>query len=59
MKKTIPVWRVIERKTIDHDTMKREMRESIGNTQTHDVKIDYNPQVDAVLPQWLISEKSL
>jgi hypothetical protein len=55
----IPVWRVIERKTIDHDTMKREMRESIGNTQTHDVKIDYNPQVDAVLPQWLISEKSL
>jgi len=51
----IPVWRVIERKTIDHDTMKREMREAIGFSQSCDTKIDYNPTKNAMLPDWLIS----
>lgn len=51
----LPVWRVIERKTVDHDTMKREMREAIGYSQSHDTKIDYNPKMIAKFPDWLMS----
>ena len=51
----LPVWRVIERKTVDHDTMKHEMRQAIGFTKSQDVKLDYNPQKMAILPDWLKS----
>lgn len=47
------VWRRVERKATDHDTMKKEMRFAVGQTQSHDVKLDYNPQMEASLPVWL------
>lgn len=49
----IPVWRTVERKATDHNAMKKEMRFAVGQTQSHDVKLDYNPQMEATLPDWL------
>lgn len=52
----LPVWRAIERKALDHDDMKRHMRENIGVSVKSDIKLDYNPTKIATLPAWLKSE---
>jgi superfamily II DNA or RNA helicase len=49
----IPVWRTIERKALSHDTMKNQMRLSIGEGKTSKTKLDYNPTMQATLPAWL------
>lgn len=49
----LPVWRTIERKALDHDTMKKQMRDSIGSYKSSEVKIDYNPTKTATLPSWI------
>jgi hypothetical protein len=33
--------------------MKKEMRFAVGKTQSHEVKLDYNPKMEATLPAWL------
>ena len=50
----IQAWRAIERKANDHKGMKEHMRyASKGISKKHEVKIDYNPQMEGSLPSWL------
>jgi superfamily II DNA or RNA helicase len=50
----IQVWRTIERKSTDHDTMKEHMKHAIfSNAKTSEVKVDYNPQTQGSLPEWM------
>jgi len=50
----IQVWRTIERKTTDHDHMKGHMRHAVFKKGIkNDVKIDYSPTTEAIIPEWL------
>jgi superfamily II DNA or RNA helicase len=50
----VPVWRAIERKATDHNHMKSHMRFAIfKNAKESKTKIDYNPQHQGSLPEWL------
>ena len=49
----LPVWRTIERKATDHETMKKGMRMASGSSESHQTKIKYNPTKNINLPAWL------
>ena len=49
----LPVWRTIERKSLDHDSMKSGMKLAIGAGKTTETKIDYNPTKKATMPKWM------
>jgi superfamily II DNA or RNA helicase len=50
----VQVWRTIERKSTDHDTMKDHMKHAIfSNAKESEVKVDYNPQTQGSLPAWM------
>ncbi|MEO0035675.1 MAG: hypothetical protein RLZZ501_1698 [Pseudomonadota bacterium] len=48
------IWKVISRKSGDHDSMKTEMRAAMSRAhERRQVKLDYHPNVPAQLPGWL------
>jgi hypothetical protein len=50
----LPVWRSIERKSTDHESMKSYMKLAVfKDRDKSQVKIDYNPTKKATLPSWL------
>lgn len=49
----IPVWRVIERKSTDHDMMKDHMKWAVWKNATRSDKVDYHPNHVGRLPSWL------
>ena len=50
----IPVWRVIEDKSTDHEAMKDHMKYAVfSKGSSSEVKIDYMPNHKAILPSWL------
>lgn len=50
----LPVWRSIERKATDHESMKSYMKLAVfKDRDKSQVKIDYNPNHRASLPSWL------
>jgi len=50
----LPVWRAIEKKTINHDQMKKAMRESVfSNSEGAKVKQAYNAKGKGSLPSWI------
>lgn len=49
----LPVWRAIERKAGDHQSMKDHMRIAARVGVTSEVKVPYNPTHEARLPRWL------
>ena len=50
----LPVWRSIERKSTDHESMKSYMKLAVFKKhEGRSVKIDYNPTKKASLPSWL------
>lgn len=51
----LPIWRTIERKARQHDTMKRAMVESIMGGQGTATKLNYEPKAAAILPEWLMT----
>ena len=53
----LPVWRVIEKKSGDHEAMKDHMKYAVfSKGASSQVKIDYNPLYEATLPDWLFNE---
>jgi hypothetical protein len=51
----IPVWRAVERKSTDHESMKDHMKYAVFSKGSESkVKIDYNPNFKAILPEWLV-----
>lgn len=50
----LPIWKIVERKALEHETMKREMNEAMKREViTREVKVDYNPTVELKLPSFL------
>ena len=50
----IPVWRAVESKATDHESMKEHMKYAIfSKGEKSEIKIDYNPTHAATLPSWL------
>lgn len=50
----LPIWRIVERKALEHETMKREMNEAMKREViTREVKVDYNPTTALKLPSFL------
>jgi hypothetical protein len=50
----IQVWRAVERKSMDHDAMKDHMKYAVFSKGTESmIKIDYLPDYQATLPEWL------
>lgn len=50
----LPVWRSIERKSTDHESMKSYMKLAMFTERDkEEVKVDYNPTHKASLPSWL------
>lgn len=50
----LPVWRSIERKSTDHESMKSYMKLAVFKDRDKSVlKVDYNPQHTGILPSWL------
>jgi hypothetical protein len=53
----IAVWRTIERKATDHESMKEHMRWAVFKKGVESKgKLEYNPKHEASLPQWLIAQ---
>ena len=53
----LPVWRVIEKKSGDHEAMKDHMKYAVfSKGSASQIKIDYNPNYQATLPDWLFKE---
>ena len=49
-----PIWRAVERKAMDHDMMKDHMKYAVfSKGESSEIKIDYNPNYKARLPEWL------
>lgn len=50
----LPIWRIVERKALEHETMKREMNEAMKREVLQKgVKLDYNPTQKIILPKFL------
>jgi superfamily II DNA/RNA helicase len=50
----LPIWKIVERKALEHETMKREMNEAMKREViTREVKVDYNPTIELKLPSFL------
>ena len=50
----LPVWRAIESKSKDHESMKSYMKLAVfKNRDDEKVKIDYNPTKKATMPKWM------
>jgi len=54
----LPVWREIERKAADHQTMKDHMKMAIGTYRMSETKQEYRPPTYIELPTWITERKS-
>lgn len=53
----IPVWRAVESKSMDHESMKDHMKYAVfSKGECSKIKIDYNPNHKARLPEWLCNQ---
>lgn len=51
------VWNIVQRKSFDHDTMKREMANAMKRAQSaSDLRVAYGDRRNLVFPQWLKRE---
>jgi hypothetical protein len=56
----LSVWRAIERKATDHESMKEHMKWAVFKRGTESkVKIGYNPRHIGRLPKWILEESKL